>query len=380
MSTFAAGSGNGTPGGNFNFEFYVLAGDVNGDGKVSAADFNVLRSNSSPVVNATNWHYDINGDGKISAGDQNSSRSRSGTILANYPEPLAPPTGDVVFAVLGGAVADASAPAVSVPAADAAATLGGDAVTAPATAAGDSPAIAATPDTSPASVPAVAAPVASAADETPSAPTPTLATAATVAAAPAADVPPSALPWLDASPVIVSSVPVLPAEETLPVVAARDIPAASVVSAIQSDGWEAEQAVLREAALVEAADTALLADGSQAAARDAWFAELGGRRDGLVSEVVGLDAVPSPAARSPVMAAEETAADAGAAFYRQLAAKHTLRLVSDPTEDDTDLAMLATTNVRPSISASPIRGIGPVGLSGAHAAPAGENHDVWENG
>jgi len=79
-----------------------------------------------------------------------------------------------------------------------------------------------------------------------------------------------------------------------------------------------EQLVLREAALVEDAGTAALAGGSQTAARDAWFAEFGGRPAPSAGDAVGLDTGPSPAARSPVMAGE-AGTDAGATFYRQLA-------------------------------------------------------------
>ena len=38
-STYAAGSGNGVAGGNFNFEFYLLAGDAEGNGVVSGVVF-----------------------------------------------------------------------------------------------------------------------------------------------------------------------------------------------------------------------------------------------------------------------------------------------------------------------------------------------------
>ena len=96
VSTFAAGSGDGAPGGDFDFRFNVLAGDVNGDGKITAADFNLIRSHASPTIDTTTWHYDINGDGKITAADQNACRSRSGTILADFPEPNPPAHGNAM--------------------------------------------------------------------------------------------------------------------------------------------------------------------------------------------------------------------------------------------------------------------------------------------
>ena len=93
VSTFAAGSGE--PGGDFDFRFNVLAGDVNGDGKVTAADFNLIRSHSSPTIDTTTWRYDINGDGKITAAVER-LRSRSGFILANFPEPNPPEYGNAM--------------------------------------------------------------------------------------------------------------------------------------------------------------------------------------------------------------------------------------------------------------------------------------------
>jgi hypothetical protein len=91
VSTYAAGSGDGVPGGNFNFEFYFLAGDVNRDGKVSIADFNLDRNYSGPAMdNATNWQYDLNGDGEITIADANLSRSQPGLSIARIPEPLPP--------------------------------------------------------------------------------------------------------------------------------------------------------------------------------------------------------------------------------------------------------------------------------------------------
>ena len=70
--------GNGAAGGNFNFEFYFLAGDVNGDGKVTMSDFNLIRSNVSLSINTADWRYDVNGDGRITMADANASRSRAG--------------------------------------------------------------------------------------------------------------------------------------------------------------------------------------------------------------------------------------------------------------------------------------------------------------
>ncbi len=136
--------------------------------------------------------------------------------------------------------------------------------------------------------------------------------------------------------------------------------------------------MFREAALVEDAGTAALAGGSQTAARDAWFADFGGWPAPLGGGTLGLDAGPSPAARSPAVA-EETGTDSGAAFYGQLASKQAPRLLSDPAEDETDLAILASTGVRHLLSVPPLRGIGSVELSPGYSPSAGENREISEN-
>ena len=97
-STFAAGSGNGSPGGDFIFRFNVAAGDVNGDGKVNAADVTALRSQTTGADTASDWMYDLNGDGKINAADVTGLRSRATVSLAGLPEPILPSSGGpVVF-------------------------------------------------------------------------------------------------------------------------------------------------------------------------------------------------------------------------------------------------------------------------------------------
>ncbi len=108
VSTFAAGSGDGAPGGDFIFRFNVLAGDVNGDGKVSSADVNAMRSQPLGMDTATNWQYDVNGDGKLSSGDVNAIRSQPLTTIASFPEPILPSSGSptVQSATTDGVVRD----------------------------------------------------------------------------------------------------------------------------------------------------------------------------------------------------------------------------------------------------------------------------------
>jgi hypothetical protein len=91
-SSFAAGSGDGAPGGNFIFRFNVLAGDANGDGRVSAAsDVNAVRDQPQGNDSSTNWRYDINGDGRVSAAsDVNAVRDQPQGSINSFPEPTLP--------------------------------------------------------------------------------------------------------------------------------------------------------------------------------------------------------------------------------------------------------------------------------------------------
>ncbi len=89
-STFAAGSGDGAPGGDFIYRFNVLAGDVTGDGKVNTSDVTKLRSIALGNDSTSNWHYDINGDGRINTTDVTALRSRPLASINNIPEPTLP--------------------------------------------------------------------------------------------------------------------------------------------------------------------------------------------------------------------------------------------------------------------------------------------------
>ena len=68
VSTFAAGSGNGAPGGDFNFRFNVLPGDSNADGSISSSDLQQLKQRLGTVTNATDYRDDTNASGVIRNG------------------------------------------------------------------------------------------------------------------------------------------------------------------------------------------------------------------------------------------------------------------------------------------------------------------------
>ena len=135
-STFAVGSGDGVPGSNFIFRFNVLVGDVNGDGRVSAADAITMRNQPLAADDTTNWRYDINGDGKVGAGDVIAMRNAPAVNIVNFPDPTLPaasaavvtaaPAALAVDHVLtsasgAGSTADSLAPALTSAAADVAA-------------------------------------------------------------------------------------------------------------------------------------------------------------------------------------------------------------------------------------------------------------------
>lgn len=81
-------SGDGLPGGQFNFQFNVLRGDVDNNGIVSFADITAARSSVGVTVsNAQQARYDINGNGIVSFADLSQIRERVGTNLPAPPQP-----------------------------------------------------------------------------------------------------------------------------------------------------------------------------------------------------------------------------------------------------------------------------------------------------
>jgi hypothetical protein len=89
-SSFAAGSGNGAPGSNFVYEFYVLAGSILRNGRVSTADVTKLRSIALGSDTTATWQDDVNGDDRLSTADVTSMRSKPLTSLGNFPSPILP--------------------------------------------------------------------------------------------------------------------------------------------------------------------------------------------------------------------------------------------------------------------------------------------------
>ena len=90
-------SGDGTPGGDFNFRIHVLRGDVNQDGFVNALDLGQLKSrlnrNATTNQGSGNTGYsvfaDLNADGQLNALDLGIAKQRLNTRLPTQDGPVA---------------------------------------------------------------------------------------------------------------------------------------------------------------------------------------------------------------------------------------------------------------------------------------------------
>ena len=88
------GDGNGTPGGNYVFDFFVLDGDVDHSRTVNLADFGRLRQNFGLTAGATYGQGDLNYDGKVNLAD-------FGILRANFGDTLAAPQSATTLASAG---------------------------------------------------------------------------------------------------------------------------------------------------------------------------------------------------------------------------------------------------------------------------------------
>ena len=80
-------SGNGTPGGRFNFRFDVLPGDVNNSGGVNTTDLLLTHSKNGTYGTIADARFDVNGNGGINSTDFLLVHSLNGTILPAAPVP-----------------------------------------------------------------------------------------------------------------------------------------------------------------------------------------------------------------------------------------------------------------------------------------------------
>ncbi|HEY5313892.1 MAG TPA: hypothetical protein VIK18_15290, partial [Pirellulales bacterium] len=112
VSTFAAGSGNGTPGGDFNFYFDVLPGDANNSGSVTNGDVLLTKLQVGAVSNSSNYQLDVNASGSITNGDVLLEKLQVGSNINSFAAPQLPPQSEP-DASPDEVLADSSTPAVA---------------------------------------------------------------------------------------------------------------------------------------------------------------------------------------------------------------------------------------------------------------------------
>ena len=89
-STFAAGSGDGTAGGDFVFAFHVLPGDASGNGVANASDLGSIRSRllgpfSTPLEADADYRFDVNGSNSLTTADLAQARVQLTSAFGTRP-------------------------------------------------------------------------------------------------------------------------------------------------------------------------------------------------------------------------------------------------------------------------------------------------------
>ncbi|HEY5311443.1 MAG TPA: hypothetical protein VIK18_02950, partial [Pirellulales bacterium] len=143
-STFAAGSGNGVAGEDFNFYFDVLPGDANNSGSVTNGDVLITKLQVGAVSTSSNYKLDVNASGNITNGDVLLEKLQVGSNINSFSSPNLPPESNSLPAV-----ASASQSAMADTGSGVAVMAPADADAAPASAPtfAIQPALAAQPDT-----------------------------------------------------------------------------------------------------------------------------------------------------------------------------------------------------------------------------------------
>ena len=89
-STFAAGSGDGTAGGIFNFAFMVLRGNVSGQGAVQTSEVLATRTQIGQPVTALNHRFAVTGQASITVATFLTVRQQSGANIGSFVAPTPP--------------------------------------------------------------------------------------------------------------------------------------------------------------------------------------------------------------------------------------------------------------------------------------------------
>ncbi len=89
-TTTYANSGNGVAGGDCNFRFNLLPGDVNLSAGVNSTDVAVVRNRGMGDTDTTNYRRDLNGSGMVNSTDVALVRNREMFFLIDFDEPVLP--------------------------------------------------------------------------------------------------------------------------------------------------------------------------------------------------------------------------------------------------------------------------------------------------
>ncbi|HEY5315869.1 MAG TPA: hypothetical protein VIK18_25290 [Pirellulales bacterium] len=118
VSTFAAGSGDGTPGGDFNFYFDVLPGDANNSGSVTNGDVLITKLQVGATSNSSNYLLDVNASGNITNGDVLLEKLQVGSNINSFVNPQLPPQSALPATMPGSDLASALLTTTAPPASD----------------------------------------------------------------------------------------------------------------------------------------------------------------------------------------------------------------------------------------------------------------------
>ena len=91
VSTFASGSGDGSPSSDFNFYFYVLPGNVTNGSSVNNADVLEAKLQAGSLSSFSSYRVDVLGSGSINNADVLEEKLAAGTNLSEYATPGLPP-------------------------------------------------------------------------------------------------------------------------------------------------------------------------------------------------------------------------------------------------------------------------------------------------
>ncbi|MFM7137780.1 MAG: beta strand repeat-containing protein, partial [Planctomycetota bacterium] len=84
-STFAAGSGDGTEGGSFDYQFNVVAGDVNASGSITNTDRSVVVTQLFQTVGSSNFRANLDGSATITNTDVGLVSTKLFQVLGSLP-------------------------------------------------------------------------------------------------------------------------------------------------------------------------------------------------------------------------------------------------------------------------------------------------------